>query len=480
MKKHIEKLVIIHTNDLHSYFENMPRLSGAVQALREKHRQAQTLVVDVGDHMDRMRLETEGSQGRCNLDIMKATGYELQVPGNNEGLTFQPQTLEQLYTKQANFTAICANMVELSSDQHPTWIKPYQILQKGHLKVGVIGVTAPFNIFYEKLGLHLNDPLETVHRYVHRLRPQVDVLVVMSHLGFTADKTMASHIKGIDCILGAHTHHLLKEGQLIGDTLVCAAGKLGEYVGEVELCFDRELMQLVARAARCYPVIDYPEDERIQQIIHAHQQTSENVLSEKVAMLADGLPTDHSADHPLGNLLADQLKSWTGAELGLVNSGQLLHGLPAGAVTKRRLLELCPSPIHPCRIVLQGQHIFQALQESLISDFRELPIMGFGFRGKQLGGLHVSGMEVVVSEQASGHPLLHEVRVNGQVLDMQRNYTVGTIAMFTFRLGYLSLSHGKSIQYFAPEILRDVLLEGLQNPQALAKCRQSRWIKSDS
>ncbi|MDT2238225.1 5'-nucleotidase C-terminal domain-containing protein [Paenibacillus larvae] len=66
------------------------------------------------------------------------------------------------------------------------------------------------------------------------------------------------------------------------------------------------------------------------------------------------LKNDWYAASPLGNLLADSLRRFTRTELSLVNAGQLLGGLEAGSVTKGRLLEICPSPINPCRIKLRG------------------------------------------------------------------------------------------------------------------------------
>ncbi|WJH34773.1 hypothetical protein N6H14_00750 [Paenibacillus sp. CC-CFT747] len=57
--KQVQKLVILHTNDIHSHFEAMPRIATVMRKLRREHAGAGLVTVDGGDHMDRMRQETE-------------------------------------------------------------------------------------------------------------------------------------------------------------------------------------------------------------------------------------------------------------------------------------------------------------------------------------------------------------------------------------------------------------------------------------
>lgn len=52
------------------------------------------------------------------------------------------------------------------------------------------------------------------------------------------DRMMAEQVDGIDLILGGHTHHLLEEPERINGTMICAAGKFGQYVGEIHIEFD--------------------------------------------------------------------------------------------------------------------------------------------------------------------------------------------------------------------------------------------------
>ena len=157
MSESLQRLVILHTNDIHSHFEPMPRIASLIERYRREVPADELLVIDCGDHMDRAYVETEGSDGQVNIAVMNATGYDLAVPGNNEGLTFSRETLQQLY-EQADFPVIGSNMYLKDSGEIPAWLKPYMIIQRGNLKIGIIGVTIDFTDFYELLGWDIRDP----------------------------------------------------------------------------------------------------------------------------------------------------------------------------------------------------------------------------------------------------------------------------------------------------------------------------------
>ncbi len=97
----------------------------------------------------------------------------------------------------------------------PAVSNPYQIRNPDCL----IGVTAYFTEYYRLLGWDIQEPLQVTEQLVRKLRPEVDVLIVMSHLGLRLDERMAQEIPGIDVILGGHTHHLLEEAQRMNQAL---------------------------------------------------------------------------------------------------------------------------------------------------------------------------------------------------------------------------------------------------------------------
>jgi 5'-nucleotidase len=474
----LRKVVIIHTNDIHSHFEQMPQIATVIEALKSKHGKEHVITVDCGDHMDRMRMETEGTYGKANVGIMNQSGYDIITLGNNEGLTLSIDELADAYSDHAEFIVLCSNLFDARTEKHPTWLKPYYIIEKDGIRVGFIAVTAYFIDFYKLLGWDIREPLEVTAYWARFLSDQVDILIVLSHLGFNHDQRLAQEIHEIDLILGGHTHHLLEEPLLVENTYLCATGKFGQYVGEVELIYDSSQGRLHKVNGSCIEVKDYPKSAPIQQLIQGYREKSSIELGQVVAKLEQPMAIDLHEESDLGNLLAAGIRKWVNADIGIVNAGQILQCLKEGQITKEHLLDLCPSPINPCRMQLEGKHIQLALEESLLLGFQEKQIQGYGFRGKLLGALCTDGLQIEYDAHGADYYKIKHIWVKGELLQPDQIYRVGTIDMFTFGVGYLSLKQGKSIEYSLPEFIRDVLIRELADPLALTKSRERHWRRA--
>src|SRR5690606_32147944 len=174
---------------------------------------------------------------------------------------------------------------------------------------------------------------------------------------------------------------------------------------------------------------------RSQAVIQRYRKQAAKVLSQPTAWIDQPLEIRYDAESDLGNLLADSLRRVTGAEIGLVNSGQLLDHIPSGLLSKGMLHQICPSPINPCRARLKGETLLRSLEQSLMKEFQERTVIGFGFRGKVLGNLSSSGLRVQYDPTAPPGQKVRQVWVGDAPLDPQRWYTVGMIDMFTFGVG---------------------------------------------
>ncbi|MBP1995893.1 bifunctional metallophosphatase/5'-nucleotidase [Paenibacillus eucommiae] len=475
----LQRLVVLHTNDLHSHFEQMPKVAAYFNQVRERETLDCTLTLDIGDHMDRGRPETEGTGGIANLEIMNATGYEAMVFGNNEGLTFTPESLGETVREYASFPVIGSNLLDKKTEITPDFMVPYHIIHKSGLRIGLIGVTAAFAEYYHLLGWQVTDPLQAVAHYTGLLRPDVEVLIVLSHLGLRMDEQMANEIEGIDLILGAHTHHLLEEPLFLSGTYVCAAGKFGQYAGHIELAYDPAEGRIRELEGRVVDLAAQDNDSSVSALLQHYQASASAALDVEVTRLRQPLSIDWYGESPLGNLVAAGLRRWTSADIGLVNSGQLLQGLKEGRITRGQLLDICPGPINPCRFLLSGRDLLQALEESLLEEFRTKRIRGLGFRGEVLGAISLDGMHVEFDPAREPYHQIVSVRVGDSPLETNRDYLVGTIDMFAFGSGYLSLKLGKQVEYLLPEFLRDVLAAELQNEQSIHTSLTSRhWTMS--
>jgi len=469
------KLILLHTNDIHSHFEEAARAADYIKEVRRSVPQEQLLLVDCGDHLDRVRIETEGTDAAVNREILTRLGYDAVTLGNNEGLTNTAAQLNEYYGN-APFAVVCANLTLATTGQPPAWMRRTHTLRRAGMTVGLFGLTVAFREFYELLGWQVPDPIEEAAACVAELRARCDVVVALSHLGLKQDQRLAEIVPGIDVILGAHTHHLLEVPLVVSGTVLCAAGKFARHVGVVEI--ERREGGALLIQGRTVPTEGRRSDAETTAIVVAARQEAKRVMAVPVASLRAPLGADAASESELGNLLAGALRRATGAEIGLTNAGQLLEGLEAGAVTRERLHAICPSPINPCLIKLTGAQLRHTFEESLLPEFIGLQFHGFGFRGKVLGRLCTDGAEVEYDPAAPPYAKIRRVYVNGEPLEDERAYKVGTLDMFTFGIGYVGLKEGRVIRYLLPEFIRDLLADALGDEAAVADCARARWTRS--
>lgn len=470
-------LQILHTNDIHSHFPEMARIATGIKSLTAiaAEKEMYSVTVDIGDHMDRMYGNTEATWGQANIDVMNAMGYRLATVGNNEGLTFPREKFDDLY-KRARFQVICANLVDSATGQLPPFFKPYVIEEyPDGLRVAWIGVTAPYHRFYCLLGLTPINPIEKVQEIVDEIQGKADLVVLLSHLGYNADLDLANKINGIHLILGSHTHTLLPQGERVANTLICQAGKFGDYFGKVEIQYN-QAKEIEKISATCIPSADFAPDIEIGALLLEQKKQSEEILDVEVVHLGQEIPVSWVEESPLGNVLAHGLKSWVGADLGIVNSGTLLFSLPPGPITRKNLLDICPHPINPCKMELSGEQLKKIFEESLYQEVINRELRGFGFRGKKIGWLNVAGGHIHYDPTYPEGNRIREIWVGDELLQENRNYTIGTIDMFTFGIVFPTFKQGRSLRFYFPEFLRDVLQRELGNEKTLQESHQQHWF----
>ncbi len=466
------RVTLLHTNDLHSHLEQAAQIAGYVKQTRRQVSADELLLVDCGDFLDRARPETEGTGGTVNRSLIRAIGYDALLPGNNEGLTYTFEQLDSFY-RDLSIPVVCANFRPLHSSRRVDWLTSSLKIRKSGLNIGLIGLTAPFNDYYRLLGWHALDPIETAHAEVERLRGEVDILIVMSHLGLRMDEQLASLVPGIDLILGSHTHHLLEKPLYVGRTAISAAGKFGNHVGHLEL-FQGSSPDRILVHGGCFPTDGWQLDEEAVSIIETERERAKHRLSRVIAMLDEPLEWEPDKESPLSVLLAQAVRQRTGAEIALVNAGQFLGGLPAGEVTEETIHALCPSPINCCVMNLTGRELLQVMEESLLPEFYGMSIRGFGFRGNVLGTLCYDGLEAEIDMDRGPYDRIVNVQAAGEPLDPDREYEIGTLDMFTFGVGHVSLKKGRNIRYLLPEFIRELLWEALGDAEMVRDSRRRR------
>jgi 5'-nucleotidase len=138
----------------------------------------------------------------------------------------------------ARFPILSANLHSDSIEIGPTVIPSARFNICG-IMVIVFGLCVPMitkRMIASKVSpFWFSDPIETAARIVPELRDQSDVLIALTHIGLQADMELAESISGIDLIVGGHTHAVLAEPRMVGQTAVVQAGWWGHYLGKVEI-----------------------------------------------------------------------------------------------------------------------------------------------------------------------------------------------------------------------------------------------------
>lgn len=465
-------------NDLHSSFNNMKKISTYINSVRSNSELMgeKVIVVDLGDNMDRMQKETEGTNGKVNIAILNQFGVNVATIGNNEGLTFTKNNLNSIF-KEIDYKMVVCNLKDEDTNSLPDWADEYWIQDLEGLTIGWVGATAPYETFYQLQGWKVENPVTKIKEIVDKIKNKVDVIILLSHLGIGLDEMVAVNIPELDIILGAHTHRVFEKGiRKENQPLICQVGIFGEYIGHLTFDFDLLTKEIIYLEEEVIPVAGFDNDPNISNIIEKYRKIAINELGVEVTKLEEPLSLSINEESPLSNLLVDGVKNWVEAEVGLVNTGQLLEGLEQGSITKERIHQICPSPINTCRLKLTGSQLKLILEQALLDEFIYSSIKGFGFRGSTLGTLSVSGMRINYSLSYPDYQKIKSVLINGALLENDKEYFVGTIDMFTFGGGYKLVREGKEVQYFLPEFLRDILELQLKDKDSIQLAYKRRWI----
>lgn len=445
MKKTIH---IYHTNDLHSHFENWPRIAHFIKERRRLHDEAgeYSFAFDIGDHVDRAHPLTEGTLGTYNIDLLNESRFHAVAIGNNEGITMPREALNRLY-EHASFPVICANLFEKNGETRPDWLVPHTFFQAGDTTIAVTSATAQYTAFYELLDWCVTLPVDELKKQIAMLKKRADIVIVLSHLGMYDDEKLAEETEA-DVILGGHTHHVFHEGKIVNGTLLAAAGKYGYFAGHVELDLDVESGRVVAKRARVFETnrsLKPPHDEQAQQ--ERFEERGRQALSVPVVHLNKPIESHWFDPSPLPQMLTEALTDWCQADCSFLNAGVVLGHLPAGNVTKYDLHKLLPHPINPCLIELTGAELSEVLRQTRDEKWPHLQIKGLGFRGSVMGRFVYDRIKM------NGPHFL----INGEAIELKKTYKLATLDMFTYGHYFVELHRARSKRYFMPEFLRDLM-----------------------
>ena len=434
------RLELLHWNDVHGRYDALARMSARARAIRESADHP-VLLLDGGDVEETSVRLSALTYGVAGWRMLRAAGVDAAVVGNGGLLRYGPGVLPRYAAALGSPPLVC----DLEHDgETPAGAAPSRILERGGLRVGVIGAT-DYYPQYDDLGLTERGRVTAVRREATTLRRQgVDVVVLLSHAGLNHDRGLSWSVRGlVDVIVGGHTHHLLRTGDRAEGLPIAQAGWNGEHLGRIMIEIDEDGARVVDMSVEEVPV-DAAGDPAVLDELTACERDLEDWLSEPVGRLAEPAPVAEP-ENPAALLLLEALLDHAPADLGVLISVHVQDGLPAGPVTRGHVWEATSSPGNLATATLTGAEVRQMITRGRSEDFRAHTSRVS--RGRPFGALQVIGADLT-GEQ---------VLVRGEPLEDDRTYRVtGSDLEFSI-YGLLVDARPETFETRLPEILPELL-----------------------
>ncbi len=268
-KKEMVKLVVLHTNDVHSHIEpfaaNDPRypgLGGVAQRAaiisRIRNEEKNILLLDAGDiFQGTPYFNLYG--GELEMKLMSRMGYDASAIGNHDFDNGVDGLSRQLV--HASFPLLCANYDFTGTSMQDKTL-PWKIFEKEDLRIGVFGLGIELKGLVDPrmyLETRYLDPLQKAAEISHLLKKEkkCDLVICLSHLGFkyqdekVSDEVLAKKSMHIDLIIGGHTHTFIDQPYRYYNrenkpVLVAQVGWAGIKLGRVDFFIEKKSGKIFA------------------------------------------------------------------------------------------------------------------------------------------------------------------------------------------------------------------------------------------
>jgi len=396
-----EKIIILHTNDLHSRIEGFApesqytplsvnddktkggfsRLASIIKKEREDP-QHTVFVVDAGDFLMGTLFHTVEAKNGFQLPLMKKMGYDAVCFGNHE-FDFGTQKIAEIINSSLATGQIpqllLGNAVFNKKDSRDDAIeelfrkeviKRTFIITRHGIKAGffsLLGVNA-IDVAPYAAPLTFEKQVRFARKAVNELKQQgCDMIICLSHSGVSKGKNgewegedvkLAKKVKGIDLIVSGHTHTLLQKPVIVNGTVIVQTGEYGENMGRV--IFSRSEKGIKFESYELISVDDHiAGDEETEKSIEEQKKIiTDNILKPfrmsyempvaETGTLIDINPQGNLDESNLGPLVADAIHyyinkhSAAGADVAMVSAGIIRDRIVPGNQTPADIFRIMP------------------------------------------------------------------------------------------------------------------------------------------
>jgi len=426
-------LTILQLNDSHGYFEIHPELfwEGDREVYRSvggyariatlfneirRERPGSVLALDNGDTIHGTFAAVD-SQGERMIPLLNHLAFDGMTA--HWEFAYGPKQFENVAGK-LDYPMLAINCYREKDGELA--YQPYTVIERNGLSIGVIGVAA--TIVDKTMPSHFSKGLRfTLGRrelpgYIEKLRDEerVDLVVVLSHLGYPQEIQLAEEVDGIDVLLSGHTHNRVYDAVVVNGAIVIQSGCHGSFIGRLDLnVSDRGVKdfrhELITVEESIKP--DPDVEGMIDRALRSHRDGLDTVVGSTKTSLNRGRVLESTMD----NLLLGSAMEYTGAELAFSNGWRYGAPVVPGPVTVNDIWNIVPTnpPVSVCE--LTGEELWRMMEENLEHTFSRNPY-------NQMGGYvkRCSGLNIYFKVENPEGLRIQDFFVGGKRLEMRRVY----------------------------------------------------------
>lgn len=384
----IVHITVLHMNDV---YEITPVQGGTrgglarVATLRKRllAQNPNTYTVLAGDFFSPSALGTarvNGKRlaGRQMVATLNTLGLDLATFGNHEFDLNETDFRARI--SESHFDWVSDNVSEPDGTPFSGIARSKIFVAKGlhreTVRIGFIGVTIPSN---PRGYVRFADPFVLMKRAAERLRPNVDLLIGLTHVAVAEDIRMVSEIPEIDLILGGHEHDNYQLYRGNGGTPIFKADANARTVYVIDLYYDTHTHSHTLRA-RLQSITDaIPEDPETKAEVRrwvdmAYAAFGADGFDAGAVVAAVPIPLDgrsavvRNGETDLTNFIGTaMLHADTSVSAAVYNSGSIRidDEVPAGPVTQYDVIRILPFGGDVVTVKLTGAMLARVLEQGV-------------------------------------------------------------------------------------------------------------------
>jgi len=400
------QLTILQINDTHGYLEEhqemfwdggtarhqviggFARISGYFKKVREERGPDSVIALDNGDtlHGTFPAVNSEGEALIRPLNHLELDAWTIHWD-----IAYGPARLREL-TGQLDHPLLAMNGYH--SDSNEPAFQPSLLLQRGGLRVGVIGIAAYIidKTFPERFstGLRFTLGRDELAAEIKRLREDdgTELIVLLTHLGFAQDCQLASEVSGIDILLSGHTHNRIHHPVVINGATIIQSGCHASFIGRLDI--DSEDGKVSKISHQLVTLDDTVEpDPEMQDIVDEILAPHREMLAEVVGETATDLNRYTTLEATMDNFLLDAIAEAAGTAIAFSNGWRYGAPVPAGKITVNDLWNIIPTNPPVSTVEMTGAEMWEMFEENLERTFSRDPHPQMGGYLKRCRGVNV-------------------------------------------------------------------------------------------